>query len=226
MTHALLVFACVLQSVEGGAVDDPRCDTAFVHQVVAAINKESATFDVPKAIIASVIYHESRYKKNAKGSKGEVGLMQVKRGGAIQGKYRKWPFAHLAEVNTNIHIGVAYMAEFNHKCPTASQWLTIYNQGPGKGRCKAHNYSRGVLKDLARGRRIPLGSGREERSSIQSTWVPPTEQQPGRTSYTGPDLQTSIAQDTRDIRPAGTRRGVGTMEQTQEELLSVPFSEP
>jgi soluble lytic murein transglycosylase-like protein len=150
MTHAALVFACVLRAVEGGSTEDARCQTPEIREISAAITEESNEHDVKPGIIAAIMWHESRFQKYARGAKGEVGRMQLFRnGGAVTGRYRHLSFHALAQTDLNTHLGVVYLAQFSHKCATASQWLTAYNHGPG---CRTSRYSAGVLKDLKMGR--------------------------------------------------------------------------
>lgn len=234
MTHAQLIFACVLQIVEGGSVGDARCSDPLVQSVVVAIERESVQYDVPSGIVAAVIYHESHYDQHALGSKGEIGLMQVKRGGAVESRMKLSTHA-LAQVHINVHLGVAYLGQFVHKCSVPSQWLTLYNRGPG--RCRASTYSQGVLKDLRMGRRTRLLYSQadldDSRSGYRSTstWESPTEWKPSRTSYTGPEIPNTTPQGTREPLPAGTGPRPtpmgSTLEEVRkvEEVLSEPFED-
>lgn len=149
MTYPALVFACVLQAVAGDGKVSPECRTAYVEHIADAINRETDEHDVPADVVAAVIWHESRYKQFARGPKHEIGLMQVKRRGAVQGRYLRLSNKNLANIDVNIHLGVAYMAPFAHKCRGPRYWLTTYNGGG----CVPSRYSKGVLADLAKGRR-------------------------------------------------------------------------
>lgn len=151
MTHTALLFACVLQAVEGGGVQDPRCNTPEVWEIATAINQETTEHNVEryKGVVASVMWHESRFKKYARGKKGEIGRMQLLRGGAIP-KGDKRSFHTLAQTGINTHLGVKYLAPSLLRCKNATGGLTIYNNGHG---CFATKYSTGVLSDLRMGRR-------------------------------------------------------------------------
>ena len=80
---AEVAFTCVL-ALSGGRKVSDKCDDPFIRTVSAAVENASKAFHVPAGIIASVIYRESKYQQFVIGSRGEVGLMQVLRGGAIR----------------------------------------------------------------------------------------------------------------------------------------------
>jgi soluble lytic murein transglycosylase-like protein len=150
MQFAELALACVLYIVGGGEAT-PRCQHPLIVEVAQAVQEASREFDVPPNIIAGVIYHESKFRQHARGKLGEIGLMQIKRGGAVQGRYARMSFARLADVRLNIHLGTAYLAEVLPRCSSTARGLARYNRGHG---CSVSDYSRGVLTDLRMGRRL------------------------------------------------------------------------
>jgi Transglycosylase SLT domain len=72
--------------------------------------QEAAAHGVPPALVDAVVRIESRYDPAAVGSVGEVGLMQVRPKTAALLGFRGSP-AELAEPQTNLRYGVAYLAK-------------------------------------------------------------------------------------------------------------------
>jgi soluble lytic murein transglycosylase-like protein len=140
---AELTFSCVL-SLLGGQPARPQCDTHYVRSIAHAADSAGREFRVDPKILVAVAYHESRLKQYAIGTFHEIGLMQNKRGGSIQGDWRKLTDRQLSDVGLNIWIGAAYLSKFAHRCKVPVRYLTPFNGG----RCVPSNYSRGVLKDL------------------------------------------------------------------------------
>jgi soluble lytic murein transglycosylase-like protein len=147
MQFAELALACVLHFVAGGQ-STQACQQKQIPEIANAVQEASSEFDVPPALIAAVIYHESRFRKLARGSRGEIGLMQLLRGGAVRGRYQRMSFAQLADIRLNVRLGTAYLAEVLPKCSSPAQGLARYNRGHG---CMPSKYSTGVLADLRLG---------------------------------------------------------------------------
>lgn len=159
MTAALATFACVLGLVTGQEVPD-RCWAPQYEEVAGAViaATERHRHVRPEHAVAD-IFHESGFRVHAIGARGEVGLMQVKRGGAVPPELARLPNHVLARPYLNVELGVAYMEQFAARCPDPNRYLTRYNR-PVSG-CHSGKYSRGVMRDLRRGqaalRRIQLG---------------------------------------------------------------------
>jgi Transglycosylase SLT domain len=237
VTHATLVFACVMKLVEGGSVGDARCATPEIQEIATAIQRESVEHDVKPGIVAAVMWHESRFKKYARGSKGEIGRMQILRGGAVVGKYRRMSFHALAQTDLNTHLGVAYMATYAHRCARASQWLTVYNRGTGTSRaCRTSSYSAGVLSDLARGRHFArrIRSSSSVSKEYPEDLSPETEEECTHTSCKEQAILRTTETRTHALLPAGTRWGgdpepstsTGYEPEDLESRLAKLFEEP
>lgn len=145
---AEMVLACVLSMIEGRAPAE-GCKTPFVQEVGAAVEASSKRYDVPAGIIAAVIYHESRFNRAAIGTRGEVGLMQIMRGGAVPARHVSKTDRQLMNVRLNIMIGTAYLARFRRRCES-THWIAPFNGG----RCRQSAYTMRVLADLARGQAL------------------------------------------------------------------------
>jgi soluble lytic murein transglycosylase-like protein len=149
LAHQIL-FACILH-----IFDFPNAcpENVYAHEVATAIQFYADKEEVPAKIIAATAYVESTFKKKAISPKGAVGILQVLRGGAVQGHDLKLTNKQLIDIDTNVRIGVHYMAQFAHRCKNASEWLGNYNRGPSSHVCRSSWYGREVIKNLNLGRR-------------------------------------------------------------------------
>src|SRR5215203_4499751 len=92
-----------------GLIGMPQTYTAARSRYLALITSEAEQRGLPAALADAVAQVESRYSPNAVGSLGEVGLMQIRpRTAALLGY--KGEAAGLAEPETNVRLGVAYLA--------------------------------------------------------------------------------------------------------------------
>jgi len=144
MAFADLAFACVLQVLATGRAANAKCDTPYLRQIAGAAQAAAKTFEVPADIIVAVIYRESKFRQYTVGTFHELGLMQIKRRGAIQGDWMKFSDHDLSDITLNIWLGTAYLSHLKKRCKIPIRYLTPFNGG----RCVPSNYSRGVLKDL------------------------------------------------------------------------------
>ena len=151
MLQHQILFACILHILNGYPNACPN--NAYAHEVANAIDFYSNLESVHHDIVVSTAYDESRFKKNAVSNRGAIGILQIKRNGSIQGEDLKLSDRKLMEIDTNVRIGVHYLAQFAHKCNIASEYLTNYNQGPDKHICRSSAYGRHIVKDLNLGRK-------------------------------------------------------------------------
>src|SRR5215213_1433983 len=92
-----------------GLVGMPQTYTAARSSYLALITSEAEQRGLPAALADAVAQVESRYDPKAMGSLGEVGLMQIRPRTAALLRY-KGEVAGLAEPETNVRLGVAYLA--------------------------------------------------------------------------------------------------------------------
>lgn len=110
---------------------------------LVSVVKSTKPANLPFGLVDAVIAKESRYKINAKGASGEIGLMQIMPSTARriakslgQHKVAKMSGAdlrrHLTDARTNIRYGTTYLAKC-HKMAKGNIGATIgcYNAGPG-----------------------------------------------------------------------------------------------
>lgn len=142
-----LLLACVLQILNHG----PRAVVCHRYQpaVTAAYAIQEAHREypsVPPKIIAAVMATESGFDVRALGSRGELGLMQIMRGGALEGNLRTLPEPVLYNPRVNVLLGARYLSMMQRRCGgQAHRYLSCYNGRRGKS-----SYSVKVLGYLRR----------------------------------------------------------------------------
>lgn len=235
--NPLVILACLVQTAEVGPQLDARCNTPYVRELTTAFTYWAKRYGIPASIEAAKCYHESQFRKHARGTHGEIGICQPKPHGAIQGRDLRLTRRQLEDVNTNIRISTEYLATFVQQCEHPSGWLTKYNR-PARG-CRPSRYSLGVLADLRAARRIRLRQPSSPYMGSPDSSPAPSSQSstvdwrmPDRTSDKQEETRSSIPQGTRALLPAGRRRGSETSAQTPEgsaeteDSLAAPFQEP
>ena len=87
------------------------------------------------ALVAAVIYQESKFRSDAKSSSGAIGLMQLTpataRGIAIRTHGSKFRTADLYDAEINIRYGAWYLENLFHKYGSKRLVLAAYNAGQG-----------------------------------------------------------------------------------------------
>ena len=108
-----------------------------------SVVKAAKPASLPLGLVDAVISKESRYNVNARGSSGEIGLMQImpstaRRIAKSLGHHKVAKMSgkdlrkHLTDAKTNVHYGTTYLAKC-HKMAKGNIGATIgcYNAGPG-----------------------------------------------------------------------------------------------
>jgi soluble lytic murein transglycosylase len=87
------------------------------------------------ALLAAVIYQESKFRSDARSSSGAIGLMQLTpstaRGIAIRTGGSRFTTNDLYDPEINIRYGAWYLANLLNKYGTQRLVLAAYNAGPG-----------------------------------------------------------------------------------------------
>jgi soluble lytic murein transglycosylase len=87
------------------------------------------------ALLAAVIYQESKFKTDAKSNSGAIGLMQLTpttaRGIAIRTHGSRFQVSDLYNAEINIRYGAWYLANLFRKYGSERLALAAYNAGPG-----------------------------------------------------------------------------------------------
>ena len=104
-----------------------------VNSVSGYIENYSKLYGVEKSLIISVIYTESKFNKNAKSSKGAIGLMQVKPATATFILNSDTPITEsfLFDSENNIKVGVLYLKYLTKKYGDLITVIACYNAGEG-----------------------------------------------------------------------------------------------
>jgi soluble lytic murein transglycosylase len=125
-----------------------------VEKITKAILEESNRYNIDPIFIASIIRTESAFNHLAKGTSGEIGLMQLMpKTGEYIAKRIKMKFygaKTLRDPVKNIKIGAAYLNYLRQKFENkAYKYVPAYNMGPGN-----------VVKVMARNERPKIYSAK------------------------------------------------------------------
>jgi soluble lytic murein transglycosylase len=109
------------------------------HRYDGLIREVARQHGLPPALVKAVIWRESAFNAVARGSVGELGLMQVTEGAAQEWadarRDRRFQPAHLYHPVTNLHAGCHYLAKVTRRYLRTDQpyafALADYNAGRG-----------------------------------------------------------------------------------------------
>lgn len=122
---------------------NPSLSSKQVDQIAAAISFYSYKEGVDERLVVAVIMTESSFNVTARGSKGEIGLMQLR----PEFHSPKQP-NKLFDPVYNISRGVKYLSTLNKKYGESYpkfNWIELYNRGPNS-RPKTFKYTTKVKK--------------------------------------------------------------------------------
>lgn len=83
---------------------------SFSERLHEILTKEALSAGIPAWLLEAVIHVESGFNPNARGTVGEIGLMQVRPGTAALLGFRGTP-AELAQPDVNVHFGATYLSQ-------------------------------------------------------------------------------------------------------------------
>lgn len=106
------------------------------------IHQAAAEYGMDPALIKAVVWRESRFNPQARGSAGEIGLMQLReiaaREWAEANGVRGFQNEHLLNPHTNLLAGTWYLKKWRDRSPHPDDplpfALAAYNAGPTKAR--------------------------------------------------------------------------------------------
>lgn len=99
---------------------NPKLSLQTRQEIASAVNRYAYVYDVDARLVFAVIAVESRFNPRAKGSVGEVGLMQ------LNPRY----FSVSFDIDKNVEIGVKYISLLQRSSVyTDYKWLEHYNRG-------------------------------------------------------------------------------------------------
>jgi soluble lytic murein transglycosylase len=99
------------------------------------IRTHAANHDLDPALLAAVVYVESRFDPNAKSGAGAIGLMQLlpdtAKGIALRTGGARFVVADLRDPEINVRYGSWYLDHLRDKYGDVSLALAAYHAGPG-----------------------------------------------------------------------------------------------
>lgn len=113
-----------------------------IRQLTMWIEIEARRHDLDPVLVASVVWHETRFNPHVRGPVGEFGIMQLHPrspwGRAARGFCRRYPDSCERH---RVRIAVEVLANSIRRCGSVSEGLGMYNSG----RCQVNRYARRVL---------------------------------------------------------------------------------
>ena len=108
----------------------------------AQIQQAASAYGIAPELIKAVVWRESKFKPDARGSSGEYGLMQIQETAANEWaaavKNNDFKPEHLLNPKTNLLAGAWYLSKWNNRSPHTDDprpfALAAYNAGPTKAR--------------------------------------------------------------------------------------------
>jgi len=138
VTRALVALAAVAAAVGGLAVvhtADPAWYTRLRYPLEheAIIRGHASNYSLDPALLAAVIYQESRFRADAKSSSGAIGLMQLlpstARGIADRTGGTRFRVGDLYDPEINVRYGSWYLRHLLDKYGDVPTALAAYNAG-------------------------------------------------------------------------------------------------
>jgi len=92
-------------------------------------------------LVTAIIFRESSFRAKVKGTRGEVGLMQIMPRGTLT---RSITREDLTDVRANIRVGIGHLQYWQEECGTDDMevWLSAYNAG----KCKRTGYGKRIKR--------------------------------------------------------------------------------
>ncbi len=108
----------------------------------AQIQQAASAYGIAPELIKAVVWRESKFNPDARGSSGEYGLMQIQETAANEWaaamKNNDFKPEHLLNPKTNLLAGAWYLSKWNNRSPHTDDprpfALAAYNAGPTKAR--------------------------------------------------------------------------------------------
>jgi soluble lytic murein transglycosylase len=108
----------------------------------AQIQQAASAYGIAPELIKAVVWRESKFNPDARGSSGEYGLMQIQETAANEWaaamKNNDFKPEHLLNPKTNLLAGAWYLSKWSNRAPHTDDprpfALAAYNAGPTKAR--------------------------------------------------------------------------------------------
>lgn len=149
----ILVLSAIIATVSGN-ISDAIQKQFYPLEYKTEVEKYSAEFDIPKAIVYSVIKTESSFRADAVSAKGAIGLMQITPATFewLCTKTGEEPNSLLLyDPDTNIRYGTYFLSLLHNEYKSWDTVFAAYNAGRGRVNewlsTEKHN-NNGRLKDI------------------------------------------------------------------------------
>ncbi|MCU0664325.1 MAG: transglycosylase SLT domain-containing protein [Myxococcota bacterium] len=129
-------------------------DRAREYATIIIEESQAASPPVDPFLVASIIFRESSFRQQARGKRGEIGLMQVMPRGVVT---RAVSTEKITSVRTNIRVGIGHLNYWQQQCGVENVplWLSAYNAG----RCELTKYHSRVMRVYCRIKPDGCGGG-------------------------------------------------------------------
>lgn len=146
MTAAAAAIAAAILQMQGHRPDAGGAIEVHARLLAGVIRAEAHDLDLDPFVIAALIARESRFDPHARGDAGDLGYMQIRRGGAIPASLAYLSDTALMHPRLNVRIGCHYLAAMIAACRgSVVEGLSRYHGG----RCRTSEYARAILRAAA-----------------------------------------------------------------------------
>lgn len=149
MTRALVLVAALAAAAAAIMVTEPAwyLRLRYPLEYEGIIQGHARNYDLEPALLAAVIYEESRFDARARSKTGAMGLMQLQpetaKGIAMRTGGRRFRVADLFDPEINVRYGSWYLRHLLDRYGDVRTALAAYNGGQG-------NVARGVVYEETR----------------------------------------------------------------------------
>ncbi len=152
-----------------------RKHKSYVSALTEAIIRESSTYGFDPVFVLSIIKTESTFNPNARGTSGEIGLMQIRPETAkwVADKFGvEWKGeGALYDPVYNVRIGVRYFSMLRSKFgKTAFYYIPAYNMGPQNVRNIARNLASETASNTTEVKQLEFVYSKKVMSHYKSTY--------------------------------------------------------
>ena len=141
MTRRLLVSFALVAALAAAALAVWRSEPVWLDRLryplryEAIVRTHARNYDLDPALLAAVIYTESRFRADARSSAGALGLMQLLpetgRGIALRTGGNRFVVGDLLDPEINVRYGSWYLRELTRKYGNTRTALAAYHAGQG-----------------------------------------------------------------------------------------------
>jgi soluble lytic murein transglycosylase len=141
VTRRVVVTLAIVAALAAAALAVWRAEPVWLDRLryplryEAIVKAHARNYDLDPALLAAVIYTESRFRADARSSAGAIGLMQLLpetgRAIALRTGGDRFVVSDLLDPEINVRYGSWYLRELRRKYGNTSTALAAYHAGPG-----------------------------------------------------------------------------------------------